>query len=37
MKSNIALCWTADGVYSLCIWVQGIVYIHRKKWYNKTL
>ena len=37
MKSNIALCWTADGVYSLCIWVQGIVYIHRKKWEDKTI
>lgn len=29
--------WTADGVYSLCIWIQCIIYIHRKKWLNKTI
>jgi len=37
LHSDIALCWTADGVYSLCIWIQCIVYIHRKKWQNKTI
>ena len=35
--SSIAMCWTADGVYSLCIWIQCIIYIHRKKWVNKTI
>ena len=25
------------GVYSLCIWIQCVVYIHRKKWQNKTI
>ena len=35
--SSIALCWTADGVYSLCIWIQCIFYIHRRKWTNKTI
>jgi len=34
LKSSIAVCWTADGVYSLCIWIQCIIYIHRKKWSN---
>ena len=36
-QSSIAVCWTADGVYSLCIWIQGILYIHRRKWTNKTI
>ena len=35
--SSIALCWTADGVYALCIWVQCFAYIHGKKWQNKTI
>jgi putative MATE family efflux protein len=37
LHSDIALCWTADGVYSLCIWIQCIVYIHGKKWQKKTI
>ena len=37
LHSSIALCWTADGIYSLCIWIQCFVYIHRKKWSNKTI
>ena len=37
LKSDIALCWTADGVYALCIWIQCVVYIHRKKWLNKSI
>jgi len=37
LKSSIAVCWTADGVYALCIWIQGVVYIHKKKWRNKQL
>ncbi|MBP5483516.1 MAG: MATE family efflux transporter [Bacteroidales bacterium] len=37
LHSDIALCWTADGVYALCIWIQCVVYIHRKKWSNKTI
>jgi putative MATE family efflux protein len=37
MKSDIALCWTADGIYSLCIWIQGVVYIHGGKWRDKTI
>lgn len=37
LHSSIAVCWTADAVYSLCIWVQCAVYIHRKKWRGKTI
>ena len=37
LKSSIAVCWTADGVYALCIWIQGVVYIHKRKWRNKQL
>lgn len=37
LQSSIALCWTADGIYSLCIWIQCVVYIHRKKWSNKKI
>ena len=37
LKSSIALCWTADGIYSLCIWIQCVVYIHGKKWRKKTI
>ena len=37
LKSSIAVCWTADGVYSLCIWIQCAIYIHRKKWINKAI
>ncbi len=37
LKSDIALCWTADGLYALCIWIQCVIYIHRKKWQNKTI
>ena len=37
LKSDIAVCWTADGIYSLCVWIQGVVYIHRGKWRNKTI
>ena len=37
LKSSIAVCWTADGIYSLCIWIQCIVYIHGKKWRKKTI
>ena len=35
--SSIAVCWTADGLYSLCIWIQCVVYIHGKKWMKKTI
>jgi len=35
--SSIAVCWTADGVYALCIWIQCVIYIHRGKWRNKTI
>ena len=37
LKSNVAVCWTADGVYALCIWIQCVVYIHRKKWRDKVV
>ena len=37
LHSDIALCWTADGVYSLCIWIQCVAYIHRGKWRDKTI
>jgi len=37
LQSSIAVCWTADGVYALCIWIQGVVYIHKRKWRNKQL
>jgi len=37
MNSSVAVSWTADGIYSLCVWIQGAVYIHRKKWRNKTI
>ena len=37
LKSSVAVCWTADGVYSLCIWIQGIIYIHGKKWQGKKI
>ena len=37
LHSDIALCWTADGVYALCIWIQCVVYIHRKKWQDKRI
>ena len=37
LHSSIAVCWTADAVYALCIWIQCAVYIHRKKWRNKTV
>ena len=37
LHSDIALCWTADGVYSLCIWIQCVAYIHRGKWGDKTI
>ena len=37
LKSSIAVCWTADGVYALCIWIQCVVYIHKRKWLNKQL
>ena len=33
--SSIAVCWTADGIYALCIWIQCIVYLRRKKWCEK--
>lgn len=32
LKSSIAVCWTADGVYSLCILIQCLVYIHKGNW-----
>ena len=34
LKSSVAVCWTADGVYALCIWIQCAVYLHRRKWYT---
>ena len=37
LKSSIAVCWTADGIYSLCIWIQSIIYLRGKKWMNKTI
>ena len=37
LHSDIAVCWTADGIYSLCVWIQCAVYIHRKKWRNKAI
>ena len=35
--SSIAVCWTADGIYALCIWIQCVIYLRRKKWLNKTI
>ena len=32
LQSSIAVCWTADGVYSLCIWIQCVIYLRRKRW-----
>ena len=37
LKSSIAVCWTADAVYQLCIWVQCTVYIYRRKWGGKVI
>ncbi len=37
LQSSIAVCWTADGVYSLCIWIQCLIYIHGKKWGKKAI
>ena len=37
LHSDIAVCWTADGIYSLCVWIQCAVYIHRKEWRNKAI
>ena len=37
MKSSIAVCWTADGIYSLCILVQCLFYIHGNKWGKKEI
>ena len=37
MKSSIAVCWTADGIYSLCILVQCLFYIHGHKWGKKEI
>ncbi|MBR0245509.1 MAG: MATE family efflux transporter [Bacteroidales bacterium] len=37
LNSSVAVCWTADGVYSLCIWVQGVLYLHGKKWMGKKI
>lgn len=37
LHSSIAVCWTADGIYSLCILIQGIIYIHGKKWGKRTI
>ena len=36
-QSDIAVCWTADGIYALCVWIQCAVYIHKRKWRNKTI
>lgn len=33
LKPSIAVCWTADGVYALCILIQCLVYMHN---WNKT-
>ena len=35
--SSIAVCWTADGIYSLCIWIQCVVYLRKKKWVQKNI
>ena len=37
MHSSIAVCWTADAVYALCIWIQCAVYLRRNKWKSKTI
>ena len=37
MQSSIAVCWTADGVYSLCILIQCLIYIHGKKWGKREI
>jgi len=37
LKSSVAVCWTADGVYSLCILIQAVLYIHEKKWQGKKI
>ena len=37
LHSSIAVCWTADGVYSLCIWIQSVIYLHRGKWRDKKI
>lgn len=37
LRSSIAVCWTADGVYSLCILIQAAIYIHKGKWRGKKI
>ena len=37
LKSSVAVCWTADGVYQLCVWIQCIVYLRKRKWQDKTI
>jgi len=37
LHSDIAVCWTADGIYALCVWIQCAVYIHKKKWRDKAI
>ena len=37
LKSNIAVCWTADGVYQGLIWLVCAIYIHRGSWRSKRI
>ncbi|MBR6345898.1 MAG: MATE family efflux transporter [Bacteroidales bacterium] len=37
LKSDMAICWMADAVYQLCIWIQCVVYLHGKKWQEKAI
>lgn len=31
LKSSVTVCWTADAVYQLCIWIQCVIYLYKRR------
>ena len=37
LRSDIAVCWTADHVYGLCLWLASMFFIYRGNWQKKRI
>ena len=37
MRSDVAVCWTADHVYGLCLWLASMYFIYRGNWHKKRI
>ena len=37
LRCNVAICWLADAVYGVALWILSAHYLHRGKWQGKAV